>query len=84
MQALASVWIAPWTGDRLATVHPATATARSFFAWLLVLPKKLGRALARRTHVPTPAPRPGAPQSLCPYAMLVPSDVRKGVEGLLP
>jgi hypothetical protein len=84
MQALTSIWIAPGTGDRLSTAHLATATARAFFAWLRVLPKKLGHALARRTRVPPPAPRPGAPPPPRSYTMLVPSDVRKGVEGLLP
>lgn len=49
-----------------------------------VLPQKLGHALACRTRVRTPAHRPGALQPPCPYAMLVPSDVHKRIEGLLP
>jgi hypothetical protein len=83
MQASALAWTAPWTADSLATTHPITA-ARTCLARLRVLPQKLGHALACRTHVRTPAHRPGALQPPCPYAMLVPSDVHKRIEGLLP
>jgi hypothetical protein len=84
MQASALAWTAPWTADSLATTHPITAAARMCLARLRVLPQKLGHALACRTHVRTPAHRPGALQPPCPYAMLVPSDVHKRIEGLLP
>jgi hypothetical protein len=78
MQARAIAWPTRWTADPLATAHPVTATVRAFVARLLVLPKKLGHILAFRTRVPTPAHRPGVPQPPRPYAMLVPSDMRKG------
>jgi hypothetical protein len=84
MQASAIAWTALGMADSLATAHPITATARACVARLLVLPKKLGHALACRRRRPTPVPRPGAPQPPCPYVMLVPSDVLKRVEGLLP
>jgi hypothetical protein len=71
-------------GFSLATTHPITAAARTCLARLRVLPQKLGHALACRTRVRTPAHRPGALQPPCPYAMLVPSDVHKRIEGLLP
>ena len=84
MQARAIAWPTRWIADSLATEHPVTATVRAFVARLLVLPKKLGYTLVFRSRVPTPAHRPGVPQPPCPYAMLVPSDVCKGTEGLFP
>ena len=84
MYTNAIAWPPLGMADSLATAHPLTATARACVARLLVLPKKLGHALVYRRRRPTPAHRPSAPQPPCPYAMLVPSDVLKRVEGLLP
>ena len=84
MSARALAWPTQWTVDSLAPAHPVTATVRAFVTRLLVLPKKLGHTLAFGTRVPTPAPRSGVPQPPYPYAMLVPSDVCHGIEGLLP
>ena len=84
MHARALTWTAPWTVAPLATAHPLTAPARAFWARLLVLPKKLRHALACRRRRSALAHRPSAPQPSCPYAMLVPSDVRQRIEGLIP
>jgi len=84
MQTRARAWTAPGPAARLATAHPATATARAFFTQLLMLPQKLGHTLDRRTRVPASAHRPWAPQPLCSYAMLVPGDIRPDGADLLP
>jgi hypothetical protein len=84
MPTLARAWTAPSPAARLATAHPATATARAFFTQLLMLPQKLGHTLARRTRVPASVRRPWAPQPRCSYAMLVPGDIRPEVADLLP
>ena len=84
MQARISAWPTRWTVASLATAHPVTITVRAFVAPLLALLKKLGHTLAFRTRVSTPAYRLDVRLPPCPYAMLVPSDVRKGMAGLLP
>jgi hypothetical protein len=84
MQARTIAWPTRWTANSLATTHPVTTTVRACVAPLLVFPKRLGHILAFRTRAPTPAHRPDVLQPPCPYAMLVSSDVRKGIEGLLP
>jgi len=84
MPARPRAWPTRGTADALATAHPVTATVRAFVIRRLVLLKTLEHTLAFCTRVPTPARRPGVPQPPCPYAMLVPSDVRQGLEGLLP
>jgi len=84
MKAATIAWTAPGTADCLRTAQHINTASRSFRASLLGIPQKLLQALAtcKRMHVSSDSQR--TPPPPCPYAMLVESDVQRGIRGVLP
>jgi hypothetical protein len=73
-----------WTTEDTISLHHIKAISYAFFAPLLVIPQKLGQRLGMRQRTPTPSQRLHTVELSCPYVMLVESDIRGGIRGILP
>jgi hypothetical protein len=76
--------IMSWTMPDIDLVYPIKTLSRACLMPLLIVSQRLAPAMAVHQGVPRPERRRHTPQTPGAYSMLVESDVRGGVRGILP